>query len=236
VNALSRVASTRHTVLLVLALLAMSVQAARDRPMAQWPRTLSEPGARSLLYVWILGLQWVWAGYVWFGLRRAGTSLRTLIDEGPWTPTRWLRYAAVGFAGFIFWMVFQAGLGSILRPSPEQLRGVAAMLPHTAGERLLWVAFALCAGILEEIVYRGYLMRQFGVLTGNLPLALLLQAALYGCGHLALPLEMVVSVALLGVLLGAIAVWQKSLVPGMILHTGTGLMAIVGSLTLPATT
>jgi hypothetical protein len=115
----TRIASTRHTVLLVLALLVVSVQAARGRPMAQWPRTLSAPGARSLLYIWILGLQWVWAGYVWFGVRRAGGTLRTLIDEASWTPARWLRYAAVGFAGFIFWLVFQAGLGSILRPSTE---------------------------------------------------------------------------------------------------------------------
>jgi membrane protease YdiL (CAAX protease family) len=106
------------------------------------------------------------------------------------------------------------------------------MLPHTSGERLLWVAVALSAGILEEIVYRGYLMRQLGVFTGHPPLALLLQGAIYSCGHLLLPLEMVVSVALLGVLLGAIAVWQKSLVPGMILHSATGLMATVGSLTL----
>lgn len=100
------------------------------------------------------------------------------------------------------------------------------MLPHAPGERLLWVAVALSAGILEEIVYRGYLMRQFGVWTGHLSLALLLQAAIYGCGHLALPWEMVASVTLFGVLLGAIAAWQKSLVPGMILHAAVGLMAL----------
>jgi len=103
------------------------------------------------------------------------------------------------------------------------------MLPHTSGERLLWVAFAL-SGICEEVVYRGYLMRQFSAFAGNRVVAVLLQAVIYGSGHLALTLEMVVSVALLGVFLGVIAFWQKSLVPGMILHSGTGLTAIIGSL------
>jgi len=201
--------------------------------MEEWPRTLSEPGTRSLLYVQILTLQWVWAGYVWFGVRRAGGNLRSLLDEAPWSTRRWLWYAAIGFASFIVWLALGAGLGAVLPSSPEQLRGVAAMLPHTSEERLLWVGFALSAGFCEEVVYRGYLMRQFSAFAGNRSLAVLLQAVIYGSGHLALPLEMVVSVVLLGVLLGALAVWQKSLVPGMILHSGTGLMAILGPFARP---
>jgi membrane protease YdiL (CAAX protease family) len=72
-------------------------------------------------------------------------------------------------------------------------------------------------------------MRQLSTVAGAPPLRVLLQAVIYGSAHLALPLEMVVSVVLLGVVLGAVAVWQRSLVPGMILHSGTGLMAIMGS-------
>ena len=37
---------------------------------------------------------------------------------------------------------------------------------------------------------------------------------------------MIASVALLGLYLGALAVWQKSLVPGMIAHVGIGLAAV----------
>jgi membrane protease YdiL (CAAX protease family) len=103
------------------------------------------------------------------------------------------------------------------------------MLPQVPLERALWVGFALSAAICEEMVYRGYLFRQFRVLTGSTLAAVLLQAAAYGSAHLVLPIGMVLSVALLGVLLGALAVWQKSLIPGMILHTGTGLLAIVAS-------
>ena len=44
-----------------------------------------------------------------------------------------------------------------------------------------------------------------------------------------LPTAMVVSVGLLGLLLGTIAAWQRSLVPGMILHVAVGLMAVAAS-------
>jgi membrane protease YdiL (CAAX protease family) len=224
------VASTGHTALLLLVFLVLAVQAAMGRAMEEWPRTLSEPGARVRLYLQMFGLLWVWVAYVWFGVRRAGGSLRSLLDAAPWTAARWFRYTAIGLAGFVFWLMLGAALGALLPPSAEQLRGVAAMLPHTPGERLLWVAFALSAGICEEILYRGYLLRQFGALARNRSAAVVIQAVVYGLGHLALPFEMVVSVTLLGLLLGVIAVWQKSLGPGMILHSCTGLMAIIGSL------
>jgi hypothetical protein len=114
-------------------LLVVSVQAALGRAMEEWPRTLSEPGARLRLYIQILTLQWAWAGYVWFGVSRAGGRLGTLIDEGPWTTRRWLGHVAIGFAGFILWLALQPGLGAMLRPSTEQLRGLMANLHACTG-------------------------------------------------------------------------------------------------------
>lgn len=225
----TRVAAPLHTALLVVAMVIVAVKAVLSRDIEEWPRTLAEPGTRALLYVRIVALQLLWTGYVWLGVRRHGGGLRKLVDDAPWTITRWLRYTAIGVAGLLFWLAFQAGLGSILKPSRVQLDGVAAMLPHTSVERLLWVGVALGGGILEEVVYRGYVMRQCRAVGGHWPVAVLLQAALYSSGHLALPPEMVVAVGLLGVLLGLIALWQKSLVPGMILHSGLGLMALLTS-------
>jgi hypothetical protein len=103
------------------------------------------------------------------------------------------------------------------------------MLPQAPGESALWVAFALSVAVCEELVYRGYLFRQFRALTGSTLVAVLLQGVAFGLAHLVLPIEMLVSVSLLGLLLGALAVWQKSLIPGMILHAGTGLLGMVAS-------
>jgi hypothetical protein len=103
------------------------------------------------------------------------------------------------------------------------------MLPHAPFERVLWVGFALTAGLCEELVYRGYLLKQFKALTDSTLAAIVLQALVYGLAHLVLPAQVGVSVGLLGVLLGVLAVWQRSLVPSMILHVGVGLAAMAGA-------
>jgi len=156
-------------------------------------------------------------------------TLRALIDDSRWTGLRWLRYLGIGIAAWLAWMAIGSGLGAVLRPDAEQLRGIQAMLPQAPFERVLWVGFALTAALCEELVYRGYLLKQFKALTDSTLAAIVLQALVYGLVHLVLPAQMAVSVGLLGVLLGALAVWQRSLVPGIILHVGVGLAAMAGS-------
>lgn len=220
------VASTRHTVVFLLAILVLAIVASRS-PIAEWPRTLTSQHERLLLYVRIIAMQCLWVGYVWFGMRHSTTTLRTLIDESRWTTRRWLRYLALGVAGWFVYLAIGGALSSISNPSPEALRGLQAMLPHTTPERTLWVAFALTAGVCEEVVYRGYLLQQFRALTGSTLAALVLQTVCYSLTHLALPPQMLIGVVVLGLLLGGLAVWQKSLVPGMILHVGVGLVAMI---------
>ena len=133
----------------------------------------------------------------------------------------------IGVVGWVLYLVIAAGLSKMLHPSLEAMRGLEAMLPKVAVERAVWAAFALTAGVCEEIVYRGYLLRQFRALTGSTFAALILQALCYSVVHLVLPIPMVIGVGVLGLLLGGVAVWQKSLVPCMVLHVGVGLAAMV---------
>ncbi|HEX9160296.1 MAG TPA: CPBP family intramembrane glutamic endopeptidase, partial [Thermoanaerobaculia bacterium] len=114
-------------------------------------------------------------------------------------------------------------LGSVLRPDTDDLRLIQRLLPHTVGDVWLWLAISLSAGFCEEFLFRGYLLRQFQALTGSLPLALTLQALVYGAVHLVLPYQLAVSVTVLALLLGTLAVWQKSLLPGMIVHAAIDL-------------
>jgi len=77
---------------------------------------------------------------------------------------------------------------------------------------------SITAGFCEELVYRGYLQRQFLVLTGSVALAVLAQAVLFGAGHWYQGVKMVIVITVLGVLFGVFARWRKSLRPGMIAH------------------
>ncbi len=221
------VASTGHTVGLLLGLIVVSVSGAMTSPITEWPETLATPRARLLLYSKIIILQWAWLFYVTVGLRRSASSVRALIDNSSLNAFRWLRYLAVALAALLFWSIAGAGLSAVLRPTPEELRGLLAMLPKAPRESALWVLFSFSAGVCEELVYRGYLMRQLRAWSGGAVAALLLQALTYAIAHLSLPVEMVVSVGLLGLLLGGLAIWQKSLLPGMIMHVGIGLVAAI---------
>ena len=68
-------------------------------------------------------------------------------------------------------------------------------------------------------------MRQFRSFTGSATLALLLQAVVFGLGHVSLGMALTLSVSLLALFLGALALWQESLVPGMIAHTSLSIFA-----------
>ena len=221
------VASLRHTIGFLVAASLLAIGGAFLSPISEWPRTLASQQARLLLYTKIMVLQWIWVAYVLWGMRDSTNSTWALIDNSQWTVLRWLRYLAIGVAGFILYLALGAGLTRILQPSSEALRGLQVMLPHTPAERLFWAASALTAGVCEELVYRGYLLRQFRSLTRSGLAAVILQALCYTLIHLALPIQMLVGVAILGLLLGAIAVWQKSLVPGMMLHVAVGMVAMV---------
>lgn len=218
----SPVASPLHTLGLLLGILGLAIAGASGGPIAEWSRTLVLPHARLFLYAKILALQWILFFIVWIGLR---IPMRDLLDHAQSKTRRWLRYPAVAVAGAIVWMAIGAVLSAVLHPSAANLRGLMAMLPKSAAERTLWILFSLSAGICEEIAYRGYLMRQFQAWSGSAGIALVVQAFVYALAHLALPIEMVLSVALLGLFLGAIAVWQKSLVPGMVVHAAVGVLA-----------
>ena len=78
---------------------------------------------------------------------------------------------------------------------------------------------ALC----EEIVFRGYLQRQFAVLTGRPGVALVLQALLFGITHGEQGVGAVARVFAYGIGFGAIALWRRSLLPGVLCHVWTDL-------------
>ena len=52
--------------------------------------------------------------------------------------------------------------------------------PHTYLEAGLFVLLSVFAGLFEEIIFRGYLQRQFGALSQNAFLGIVASAAIFG--------------------------------------------------------
>src|SRR5439155_18386656 len=94
---------------------------------------------------------------------------------------------------------------------------VIAMLPHRFGERAAWALVAASVGLSEEVVYRGYLQTQLAAWRGA-TLGIILQAALFGVAHGQQGLATAARFAVYGLLLGALARWRRSRVPGILAH------------------
>jgi membrane protease YdiL (CAAX protease family) len=92
------------------------------------------------------------------------------------------------------------------------------LIPHSVGELLLFILVSMTAGFCEEVIFRGYLQRQFAAFTRSEGIAIVLQAIIFGLGHGYQGTARMVLITVYGVMFGLLAFWRKSLRPGMISH------------------
>jgi uncharacterized protein len=86
---------------------------------------------------------------------------------------------------------------------------------------------AATASFCEELIFRGYLTRQFRAWTGSPAFAIVVQGVAFGLIHGYYDYKTIVVIMVEGCLLGLIAHWRKSLRPGMRAH---GLEDVLGGL------
>jgi membrane protease YdiL (CAAX protease family) len=162
--------------------------------------------------------QWALVGYVWLGIRKTGNTLRELVG-GRWA-TAWDVARDIGI-GLAFWLVWWLGLIAFTLVSGTRERTpdeVLALLPTTGWALVLWVIVSMTAGFCEELLYRGYLQRQFLAMSGSARVAVIIQGLLFGAVHSYEGWHAVLAISVMGILFGTLATWRKSLRPGMIAH------------------
>jgi len=170
---------------------------------------------------------WICFAIVLVGIRRgARVTWQELIGA------RWNRWqAAVSDLSIacvtLVAMSIIGNLSSVLL-GPLHLESAAfrSMVAQNSTEALAFLAVALTAGFAEEFIFRGYLQRQCQALCGNTLLASALQVVIFTLGHFYQGWIRLLPVVLIGSLLTAVALWRRTLVPGMIAHgLGDGLVA-----------
>ena len=82
----------------------------------------------------------------------------------------------------------------------------------------------MAAGIGEEVVFRGYLQRQFWSLSRSLPSAIALQAGVFGSAHVYQGWKLAIGITAYGFAFGLLAAWRKSLLPGILAHAVTDII------------
>ena len=204
-----------HTAIVVFVLLSTSLIGSRGvHPLA----------GRSKLPQYFFTIAWEWglAGFVYLGIRKR-MKLRDLIG-GRWaTPEDvlldlivaagfWMAAIAVLGAGAKLMHLDQAGKFNAMR---EQL---GFLIPGTTLELLVWFCLSTTAGICEEIIFRGYLQRQFAAIASSTLTGVLLSAAVFGGAHGYEGGPRMLLIGIYGLMFGLLAWWRKSLRPGMIAH------------------
>jgi membrane protease YdiL (CAAX protease family) len=183
-----------------------------------------------LMYLPTMAMEWGVFAYIAWGLRRRGSSMRELI--GP----RWSRtsqfFVDLGIAVvFQFCALLVLGVVAHFLNSNQDMSKVMFMMPNGPIEIVFWVLLSITAGICEETIFRGYFQRQFAGWTGSTIVGILISAVLFGSGHLYQGGKQAIVIGLLGAMLGGLAVYRRSLKPGMIGHSlQDGITGVVLSL------
>ncbi|MGA3127053.1 MAG: CPBP family intramembrane glutamic endopeptidase [Candidatus Korobacteraceae bacterium] len=207
-----------HTALLLLVLCVFSLLNAESG------RNLHSGHARIHIYLATMIYEWLLTGYVWWGLRRAGLSLRELIG-GRWRGIEdfLLDIAiAVGtwFGALLVIAVAALAMGMDHSGSIDDARRqIGFLAPQSGLEVILWICLSATAGFCEEVLFRGYLQKQFSRLLRNRWVALLVVSILFGLGHGYEGTQRMLLIALLGLSFGVMSMLRKSLRPAIMAHT-----------------
>jgi membrane protease YdiL (CAAX protease family) len=217
------IAPAWHTIVFIAIFVGLSVVGGFfQHAVKQHPQPVAPSGNAVSRYISVVVFEWLLVLYVRMGVHKRGLRLRDLVG-GRWaTPKEVMKDFALGAGLWAFWIGLM---------NPHLLGGgtnaAQGLLPKGILESLAWIPLALSAGFCEELAFRGYLQKQFQAITGSAGWAVLLQAIVFGVGHLYEGAGQVGRIMLFGVLFGILAVWRKSLRPGMIAHAWSDIFGVI---------
>lgn len=217
------IAPAWHTVLFIAIFLGISVVGGFfQHTVKQHPQTTAPSAGAVSGYLSVVVFEWLLVLYVRMGVHKRGVRVRDLIG-GRWaTPQEVMRDTALGAGLWAVWMGLMNA--HVLGGGTNAAQG---LLPKGMLESLAWIPVALSAGFCEELAFRGYLQKQFQAITGVAAWAVLFQAVVFGIGHLYEGVGAVVRIMGFGVLFGILAVWRKTLRPGMIAHAWSDVFGVI---------
>lgn len=205
------VAPAWHTAIVVVALLGISIAGAVTKGM---------PGVngygRLRGYVLVMAIEWATVWFIWYGVSRRGTRLSELVGGGWAGPLAVFRDIGIAVGFLLAASIVLNGLARLLRAVANQ--AIRNLLPQSTAEMIVYLLMALTAGFCEELIFRGYLQRQFTALTKAPAGGIVLQGIAFGASHGYQGWKYMVIISVFGIMFGALAYWRRSLRPGMVAH------------------
>lgn len=205
-----------HTAILVVVLISASLNGTRGK------HPIAAAGGKLAEYLGTMVWEWILLGFVWLGIRKR-IRLRDLIG-GRWATMEDLLLDVVYAAAFWGCAMFVLGVGAKLMHLDQggkiesMRRSLGFLVPATALELAVWFCVSATAGFCEEIIFRGYLQRQFAAIGHSMLIGVVLQAAVFGAAHGYEGASRMALIGIYGLMFGLLAWGRKSLRPGMIAH------------------
>lgn len=174
-------------------------------------------------YLLTMGWEWLLVGFVLWGARRNGVTLKDLVG-GKWkSPEDGLIDVAIAVG---FWiaaalvLVLAAAAAGLVSPDKLEAarKNVEVLKPQGVLESAIWVCLSITAGFCEEVMFRGYVQKQFAAWTRSDIAAVLLQAIVFGVAHSYQGARLAFVVTVYGMLFGVLAHMRRSLRPCMMAH------------------
>jgi uncharacterized protein len=236
------IAPVWHTVLLIAGILLISVAGAK-----QFSGGHAAPVNRLQTYGVTVAMEIVMLIWVYFGLRLRRIPFRSVF--GDISGSRALGIDALSAAAF--WISSLSLLGTInaawfltdalihhhpfiqngkLDPAQEKtVQTLAALAPANMHEIAAWILLCVMAGITEEIVFRGYLQRQFTAWgRGAAAVGVVFSAVLFGCAHGYQGIHYMVLLSIYGALFSLLAIFRRNIRAGIFAHAWQDIIAGLG--------
>jgi len=215
-------ASNRH--LAIFALICFVILAAGVNAQLRGGGSSLDPGHHAVvsLYVSTMVAEWFLLFFAWRGARAEGNDLFAFV--GRWKS---VSGAAIDLVLGVLVACCILLLDSLVHNVVPHgnAKSIGQLLPQGPIEISLWLGVSITAGVVEELVFRGYLLGQLATRFHNVPAALVAQGLWFGGMHAYEGLQSVVSICAIGIAFGIFAVWRKQLRSNMIGHSLVDIVA-----------
>jgi CAAX protease family protein len=203
-----------HTILLAAVILGISALSSHQS------RTMGFGGSHIKRYVATIAWECGLALFAWWGLWMRRTPLRAILGARRTGLREWAFDFGIALAFWIMAMLVLAAIAAVLRLFHLMQAGkaVIAVAPESLSQISVWIVLCVTAAIVEEFVFRGYLLQQFSSLRGNIWIGIAASSLLFGAAHGYEGIGGMIAITAYGAMFCLLAIRRQSLRAGMIAH------------------
>jgi CAAX protease family protein len=194
----SFIASPWHTLSILLIFGYFSFRDAQHARVPESAQAALSHAAVLRYYFISIAYEWGMAYWAFVGVHWKGGQLSDLTG-GRWTS--WRSLALDVAIAIPFWGVWELTAWLVhLAVDRVRIPTTPYQAPSGFAEIFMWILLSISAGVCEELVFRGYLQKQFHVATHSIAAAVILQGIIFGMVHAYQGWKQVIVIVPLGIL------------------------------------